>query len=187
MAKLVELQPTPARWLGAVLRSESDRPVEWPLLAAVICNRVKAKGWPDTLVGVLRQRWQFSALNSTAHMGDDEAWIRLLDTYAGESVGDPENDLVEAIACAEHFLRLPRWSWPVAMGPGVCNYYSPESMKPPYRVPDWNWLTLRAFTVPGIDPARFVFAETVSPRHPHADNVREVAPLRAPVVPGEQA
>lgn len=150
---------TDAQWLGLLIRSESDQPHEWLPIGWVVRNRAESSSYPDTYVEVIRQRVQFSHFNGSFGESDDAAYRITRNSYAGDSSGWPENNLDRAEACAAAVLAAPRWQCP--FGHRVLHYYSPVSMIPAGRVPGWNWSILRPFTISGIDPQRFIFAESV--------------------------
>lgn len=149
---------TPAEWAGLAARSESDRPHEWPAIITVLRNRVEAAGFSSTMRGVITAPWQFSYFNQWRGEADLERVYSLaLEGYAGDRFG--ENSRENAVECASWVLDLPRWRLP--FGPRVYNFWSPISMVPRFSRPRWDFSGLREFTVPGIDPDRFIFAETV--------------------------
>lgn len=150
--------PTEADWLGLLLATESHQQHEWPWLAAVVQNRVAHQRWPETIQKVVLQPWQFSHFNAYQDSG---LWGRVLWDAVVEGVhGRPVDRHLVATAgqCAEWCLGLPAWRAPV--GPRVCFYYSPVSMKPQGQEP-WWWSEEvgREFTPPGIDPWRFIFGD----------------------------
>ncbi|HEX2253644.1 MAG TPA: cell wall hydrolase [Thermoanaerobaculia bacterium] len=161
------------RWLGLALRSESDQPHEWEPLGWVIRNRVESSTFPSTWFGVITQRHQFSYFNDLALGDDEESYARASQGYAGDASGWPDNDLSAAVLCARALMAAPRWQAP--FGPRVYNFWSPVSMRPPGRLPDWSWDRLRVFPLAGIDPWRFLFAETVGAGHPGSGRSRAEA------------
>ena len=74
-------------------RGESMRGKE--LVAQVILNRVRDTRWPDTVSGVVTQRWQFSAFNA----GDPNALL-----FPHEN--DPAWDA--CVNAADLILQLPK-------------------------------------------------------------------------------
>ena len=153
------MTPTPEEWLGQLLQTESNQPHEWPAIAWVVRNRVEARNqWASTYAGTILWPRQFSHYNDLHHL-EDPALIF-------ERVAERYPERADACACAAHVMAAPRWEAP--FGPKVYYYYSPVSMKPAGRAPPWNWAILRPFTLAGIDPWRFVFAEDVHSSHPQA-------------------
>ena len=88
---------------------------------------------------------------------------------AGENEGWTENDFLKALEAAGSVIKAERFAAPFSHR--VFNYWSPDSMVPKGSLPRWNWSRLRCFTVPGVDPLRFVFAEH-APGHRMAGNSR---------------
>ena len=162
-----------AMWLGLAARSESDQPHEWRPLLWTARNRMLSPGFPDTAAGVITQAWQFSYFSAFRDVADpDVAFTRALAGYAGDASGWSENDYTEAVKAAREVLNAGRWAAP--FGPKVLNFWSPRSMVPAYSLPKWNWDVMRVFALGGIDPSRFLFAETVTGGHPLAGNVSDV-------------
>ena len=77
----------------------------------------------------------------------------------------------EARYCAVDALSKSRWEFP--LDPNTFYFWSPQSMVPPGRVPYWA-SNIYAFTVPGVDPNRFVFGMDVSTKHPFRGNYTKV-------------
>ena len=161
-----------AMWLGLAARSESDQPHEWWPLLFVMRNRMLSPGFPDTAAGVITQAWQFSYFNKWRGSSTDEAFHHAFAEYAGDASGWSENDYTEAVKAAREVLNAGRREAP--FGPKVLNFWSPRSMVPAYSLPKWNWDVMRVFALGGIDPSRFLFAETVTGGHPLAGNVSDV-------------
>lgn len=149
---------SPAEWLGLALRSESDEPHEWPFLAWVIRNRVESDRFRSTYAGVITRAWQFSYFNDWTLSGHppERIYEEALKGYAGDKSGWPDNDLEEAVECADYVINLPRWCAP--FGTRVLHFWSPISMHPPGRIPTWA-NSMRIFSADGVDPQRWQFAE----------------------------
>jgi len=146
-----------AQWLGLVARSESDFPHEWQPIQWVVRNRIASKRYPNTFQGVITQPRQFSYLNQFNHLANDEAiYEAAIDGYAGDMEGWGENNLDKAVNCAYHVLGLPRYRAPFSHN--TFWFWSPISMRPKGSDPAWS-KDLRIFTLDGIDPQRFKFAE----------------------------
>lgn len=194
------MTPSPQQFLALALITESNQPHEWPAIGAVILNRVERDSYPDDVISVLRQPMQFSAFNATRTLTTDEAYLQVRQVHQLGALGTPTSAFeAEALAVAEELLDdggrplrqslgLPgmagAWIGPLddggrplrrsrrPFGPAVLNYWSPRSMSPRGGLPSWQWAGLRCFTLDGIDPWRFVFAETVDRTHPLAGNAR---------------
>lgn len=156
--------PTDALWLGQVLATESRMAHEWAAVAWVVRNRVESGSFGSGYEGVILRRKAFSFYNEWTLASDlGDLGADAIYALAGERLGGtPE----QALQAAERVLAEPRIAAP--FGPRVYNYYSPRSMIPPGSVPNWDWAILRPFSLGGIDPWRFVFAETVFRGHPLA-------------------
>lgn len=141
-------------WAALCARSESNQSHEWPAILTVIRNRVEDKGYPEIVEDVVRQPFQFSYFNPWARKD-----LESQDVFEEARKGYPGRDYETVRAAAQHVFDSPRWALP--FGRKVLNFWSPVSMDPAYSLPDWNWDILRCFEVSGIDPTRFVFAETV--------------------------
>lgn len=138
-------------WAGLCAVTESDEPHEWVPILWVVRNRVAAPGrFRDTVAEVVRQRWQFSAFNSTRAHADAEAF-RIV------SARNPEWTVAERAAA--YVFDLPSWRAP--FGHRVCHFWSRVSMVPAGSDPSWAEQAERIITLPGIDPDRFMFAEGV--------------------------
>lgn len=150
------------KWLGLVIRSESDQPHEWLYIGWTVRNRVLNKRYPSLYESVILSRKQFSYFNQFESLGTDRMRIyqAALKGYAGDSSGWDENDLADAEECAREVISSPRWKAP--FGVDVMHYYSPISMVPKRSKPAWAPTAKRLFTPSGVDPARFVFAAGVS-------------------------
>lgn len=151
-------------WTGLCLRTESDRPSEWPFIAWVIRRRVESPRYPDTYPEVVLQYRQFSAFNAyVLRSGLKRSETETFDQIAGKY---PARQLLLAADVARSVIlsigedsiiesdRPP-------FGPDVMHYYSPVSMVPAGSRPSWAPTAKRLFTPPGVDPRRFVFAEGV--------------------------
>lgn len=167
---------TPQQFLALALITESNQPHEWPAIGAVVLNRVERDSYPDDVISVLRQPMQFSAFNATRNEVLEDAYREVRRLHQLGAPGTPTSAFeAEALAVAEELLDdagrpLRRSRRP--FGPAVLNYWSPRSMVPRGSLPSWQWAGLRCFTLDGIDPWRFVFAETVDRTHPLANNAR---------------
>ena len=162
-----------AEWAGLAARSESDQPHEWWPILWVIRNRMLDRNYPDTAQGVVTQAWQFSYFNEWRGRDDSAAvFSEAKMGYAGDHTGWHENDYTEAVVAAREVLTAGRREAP--FGPKVLNFWSPQSMIPALILPDWNWEELRCFSLGGLDPSRFLFAESVNSRHPLADNINHM-------------
>lgn len=149
------------KWLGLVIRSESDQPHEWSYIGWSIRNRVLSLRYPNLYEAVILSRKQFSYFNQFEYLGADRdrIYAAALKGYAGDSSGWPENDLVQAENCAKEVISSPRWKAPFHND--VMHYYSPISMKPVGSKPAWITSAKRLITPSGVDPTRFVFAAGV--------------------------
>ncbi len=162
---------TAAEWFGLCARSESGTPLEWGALLTVMRNRLEGRGWPKTAAGVVLQPYQFSYFIPYVNRRDEEAiYAEAAQGYAGDASGNA-NDLRCAIHAAEAILAARREDLP--FGANVFNFWSPVSMDGG-KLPRWDWSELRCFTVRGIDPKRFIFAETVGRGNPGSGNVGDV-------------
>lgn len=145
-----------AQWLALTCLTESSLAHEWPIIAAVILNRVESPAYPYDLYRVVRQRYQFSAFNAFQSITDESA---LYDAVKGSIGLHMANLPSDSLACATAMLALPRGC--SILPPTTYNYWSPRSMSPAGSLPRaWDWPTLHCFAYPGIDPRRFVFATT---------------------------
>lgn len=146
------------KWLGLVIRSESDQPHEWWYIGWTVRNRVLSSRYPNLYESVILSRKQFSYFNQFESLGADRDRIyqAALKGYAGDKSGWNENDLAQAEACAREVIAAPRWKAP--FGIDVMHYYSPVSMVPKGSKPAWLPAAKRVFTPSGVDPQRFVFA-----------------------------
>jgi hypothetical protein len=152
-----ELVPLDHHWLALCLCTESNRRTEWPLIAAVIQNRVRSKRYPDDWVGVILQRSQFSAFNAFRQKG--ASLFRAMMTTLRI---DP---LMMAYAIDHAALMLERdgdgHRISDLISPQTMHYFSPISMVPKGKAPAWAPSASRLYTPEGFDPQRFVFAEDV--------------------------
>ncbi len=148
---------TDTRWAALCARSESDRPHEWPGILTVIRNRVESGKFPGTVESVVRQPWQFSYFNQWRNSVDSTS------VFDHAMKGNAGKNHTLACEAAELILNAPEHELP--FGPKVFNFWSPVSMVPPMKLPDWNWNILRCFPVSGVDPVRFMFGETVKEGH----------------------
>jgi len=149
------------RWLGLVIRSETDQPHEWPFIAWTIRNRLLSGRYGNSYEAVILSKKQFSHFNQFESLLGDHTRLMeaALNTYAGDMNGWRENDYDDAVACGADVMGAPRWRAP--FGVDVMHYYSPVSMKPPGNRPPWLRSARRTFTPEGVDPSRFVFAAGV--------------------------
>lgn len=155
--------PSDAEWLAQCVRSETDLDHEWASVAWVIRNRVESPKFPNSYESVITQPWQFSLYNRWRGLPPAVIYREAQLSYAGHRKD-------ETVELAQAVLNTPRIAAP--FGARVLHYYSPISMSPPGSVPDWDWTILRPFTPTGIDPWRFVFADTVPRGHPLAGEPR---------------
>lgn len=153
------------------LASESDQPHEWPALAWTIRNRVQGPGWYGNDYGtVCLRRYQFSYWNSLEEVEDRDEKIHL----AGQKFypGRVARQLFPMDGRGGDYsvLRFQDWAnltvftcsrLAAPFGPEVRHFYSPVSMGG--REPSWLSKASRVFSLPGIDPDRFMFAEGVPP------------------------
>lgn len=178
---------TPADWAGLCALTETNRPEEQEFVLWVIRNRVASPRFPDTYEGVVLQPRQFSAFNAyplndfdpptifniTAHKYNPTMLLAAI--HLGEKVlaadvrlspfvaffrgapasGDLQTATEVLMAETDDFHKA------LAHAREVLHYFSPVSMKPMGSAPAWAKSAKRLFTPPGIDPARFVFAEAV--------------------------
>lgn len=149
------------KWLGLVIRSESDQPHEWRSIGWSIRNRVLSNRYPNLYESVILSRKQFSYFNQFENLGADRLKIyeAALKGYAGDSSGWNENNLIQAETCAKEIISSPRYKAP--FGIDVMHYWSPISMKPVGSKPTWAPSAKRLVYPSGIDPLRFVFAAGV--------------------------
>lgn len=179
---------TPADWAGLCALTETNRPEEQEYVLWVIRNRAESPRFPETYEDVVLQRKQFSAFN--AFTGEQRAHWPAERVFDEVATDHPPRVLLAAIHLAEKALAAdddttqnpfvpsfappgvevvrPDWEPPYAPGRippsdprAVMHYYSPVSMKPAGSSPVWAKSAKLLFTPPGIDPARFVFAEAV--------------------------
>jgi hypothetical protein len=156
MSGLDARQPTDADWLALCLVTESNRPAEWPAIAQVIENRRRSGRWGKTYRDVILARMQFSAFNSrTAGKITDYSLVF-------ELMADHERPLLLMHAAAmAHRGPLDDAGWDNRITLATMHYYSPVSMRPAGSRPAWAKAAKRLYTPPGVDPERFVFAESV--------------------------
>jgi hypothetical protein len=164
------LVPLDHHWLALCLCTESNRRTEWPLIAAVIQNRVRSKRYPDDWVGVILQPMQFSAFNAFTKnrlpvKSTIELETALFEGVASKVVRAFGGSVMLAHAIDHAALMLER----DADGHRITDlittvthhYFSPVSMVPKGKPPAWAKSASRLYTPEGIDPQRFVFAENV--------------------------
>lgn len=163
-----ELVPLDHHWLALCLCTESNRRREWPLIAAVIQNRVRSSRYPDTFVEVILQPSQFSAFNPyTADADVRHRWRNLAALWLSVAATLTRKQLALHLAYAiDHAAKMleadvdgHRISDLVS--PATLHYFSPISMKPVGSAPAWAKTASRLYTPAGIDPQRFIFAENV--------------------------
>ena len=149
-------------WYALTILSESNQPHEWEAIAWVIRNRREASGFGgDTYREVTRAPFQFSAWNPYRGSADDEAsYAAVRAHYATDHLLSQARTVAEGIS-QDHRYYAP-------FGPKVFHYWSPRSMQPAGATPRWNFSALRCFEVSGVDPWRFIFAESVPTGHPLA-------------------
>lgn len=156
---------TQIRWLGLCLRSESDRPHEWPYIAWAVRNRVLSKyRGKEAYQEVILDRKQFSYFNQFASLllseDPNALYAAAAKGYAGDATGWAEDNLSAAEDCARAILLAPRYTAP--FDKDVRHYYSPVSMKPVGSAPPWAATARLLFTPSGVDPRRFVFGAGVA-------------------------
>lgn len=103
-------------------------------VAEVIANRVAHPSFPKTAVGVVLQPKQFSAVMrglSAAALGHRDIWA---DAVAGLWFLP---HVEECLAAWRRVQETRRTNHGVALVGAALWYYSPVSMNPPTRVPDW--------------------------------------------------
>lgn len=156
----IELIESEIKWLGLVIRSETDQPHEFWYIGWTVRNRVLSSRYHNLYESVILSRKQFSYFNQFAGIERSEDVYRAaLKGYAGDSTGWNENDLADAEECAREIISAPRWRAPFHID--VMHYYSPISMKPKGSKPTWLPSAKRIFTPSGVDHERFVFAAGV--------------------------
>lgn len=149
------------KWLGLVIRSESDQPHEWWPIGWSIRNRVLSARYPNLYESVVLSKKQFSYFNQFEGLADDgKIYEAALKGYAGDNSGWNENDLIQAEECAKEIIASPRHKAP--FGVDVMHYWSPISMKPLGSKPAWSPSAKRLVYPSGIDPLRFIFAAGVA-------------------------
>ena len=148
---------TDAQWLGLVARSESNYPHVWQPIMWVVRNRVEGIEYPASYGKVVTDDFQFSYFNKFRHIDDPcEVYYEATKGYAGDSKGWGGDDLGKAISCAWHVLGQPRYMCPFSHR--TYWFWSRVSMNPPGTDPKWA-VDMRKFSLSGIDPERFMFAE----------------------------
>jgi hypothetical protein len=159
----------PRDWLALAARTETTRPHEYPAIMAVILNRMRAgKTWPDSVVRVVRQPNQFSGFNAFRALVDDACYAAVRGSWV-RNIGEERvaEILKVAAACADDMLSRPAHLWP--LDPATYWYWSPQSMEPVGRVPEWA-SDLYSFSLSGIHPWRFTFAMAVARTDPYKGN-----------------
>ena len=153
---------TPAQWMGLCGRTESDLPQAWPYIMWVVRNRVESKRilfgvTPEKIAAgiayesVILHPDQFSAFNGVTG-SPNEIYQKVKARHL--------HLLAAAEACAEWVLATPMSGSPVSSR--TYYFWAPQSMKPPGRLPPWNWSILRRFCpTPLIDPQHLTMAEEI--------------------------
>lgn len=134
-------------WLARCIYSETKRPEEMELVAWVVRNRVETgykKGW--TYQRTILMYKQFSAFNPgykwrAIYLSLDRNTRR----YAGWKT---------ALKIAERVYHAASDERPFPIE--TRHFYSPRSMRPVARVPDWA-KGETPISIPGVDPWRFRF------------------------------
>lgn len=170
------LVPLEHHWLALCLCTESNRRAEWPLIGAVIQNRVRSPRFHDTFPEVILQRAQFSAFNFwtarlQVHLEANRATI--FDAVAKKVASSTGGAVLLAYAI-DHAAKMieadvdgHRISDLIT--PATLHYWSPVSLDPKtthrdaegFRAPYWWKQATRVYTPEGFDPERFRFAENV--------------------------
>lgn len=154
------IEPTDLDWLALCLVTESNRPEEWPYIAQVIENRRKTGRWGDSYRSVVLAPMQFSAFNpwTKRHAVDNFPNLHMFVLVAtNESI----LFLMRAAAFVAENDERTGMSFSLVISAATLHYYSPLSMKPPGNKPAWAASAKRLYTPTGVDPERFVFAESV--------------------------
>lgn len=101
-------------------------------VAEVIANRVADPRFPNTAVNVVLQPKQFSGtLRGLASIPKRDIWA---DALAGTWF---PTHVQECLLAWRRVLEMLRTGQDRRLVPGALWYYSPVSMEPPFRVPDW--------------------------------------------------
>lgn len=159
-------------WVPLVLATETPHSHEMRACAWVIRNRALYPAFPGSMSDpdpvVLAPR-QFSALNKYQPINPGD--YSMVEGFLRDRLLVDDQSLIRArevwdIVRSEALCEAP-------FGRMVFNYWSPRSMKPEGRVPNWA-SEARVFAVSGIDPWRFLFAEAVHWGHPLSNNWRRV-------------
>lgn len=108
-------------WTARTLYSETKKPYEMELVAAVVLNRRDSPRYPDTVERVVQEEWQFTGI----HRGTKATQLTL-DDYRG---GQTEWRL--AVRISHHMLTLPDSLRPLQ---DVTHFYSPVSVD---HEPNW--------------------------------------------------
>lgn len=150
------IDPTDLDWLALCLVTESNRPAEWPYIAQVIENRRKTGRWGATYRSVVTARMQFSAFNAFT----GPSYTTSTATFDTMARGESQVLLMHAAVFVAKNSN-PQDSFSLVISAATLHYYSPVSMKPPDSKPAWAPSAKRLYTPKGVDPDRFVFAESV--------------------------
>ncbi len=103
-------------------------------VAEVIANRVAAPGFPKTAVQVVLQPKQFSGTLRGLSLPKDMKRDIWADAIAGLWFAPHVLECLQAWRRVVEMQRTGHDAWIV---PGALYYYSPVSMAPPFRIPDW--------------------------------------------------
>ncbi len=151
-------------WAALCLPTETKRPHEQYLVAWVIRNRLE-DGHREfrhlvTYRDVVLQRFAFSAFNpyTTTGTPDQETFTRVLAKVT-------EARFNAALGVLRGVEQEPSWKAPFS--PDTLFFWSPRSMVPAGSLPRWQWGQLRIFSMPGVSPWRFRFAEYTEATDPH--------------------
>lgn len=180
------LVPLEHHFLGLCLATESNRRKEWPLIAAVIQNRVRSNRYPNDFVSVILQRSQFSAFNAHTKSGrlSQSSIFDLVSRRVTKVPGGPAL-LVYAIDHAAKMIEADADGHRLnnLVTPQTLHYWSPVSLDPKtthrdtqgFRAPYWWHTASRVYTPEGFDPERFRFAENVSLKGASDEKARRLA------------
>lgn len=152
-------------WLTLCILTETNRAVEMPLVGWVVRNRVDRRGrFSNSYFGVVTQNKQFSYFNAFQPIENSpEDFYRVGNRYLiGRPNQDPQfnwdvNEVKWAYRIAGEVMAASPWQAP--FDHTVDHYWSPCSMLPKGSAPPWAKSMYRTFTMPGVDPDRFVFAQ----------------------------
>ena len=103
-------------------------------VAEVIANRMAHPGFPKTALGVILQPKQFSGVMrgvTAAQLGHRDIWA---DAVVGSWFPAHVQECWQAW---RRVREMTRTGHDAQLVPGALYYYSPVSMVPPFRVPEW--------------------------------------------------